>query len=193
MVDVMKYGTKHRKQYSVLLGAGYVSIILLLFSFSTFIDIHDIQALTHGTPYDDVLTSENIKYNNSKTNSNQTKPMSTSGEANSTVSQIATNGEFIYGDYGDDEIQGSDKSDHLSGGPGHDTIYGRKGGDFLEGGPGNDTLLGDEGNDAFSGGLGADYFDCGDGRDSVDDFDPSTGDTALSNCEILENEEAPSH
>ena len=37
----------------------------------------------------------------------------------------------------------------------------------------------------------ADYFDCGEGRDSIDDFNPIEGDFAVANCEILENDEKP--
>lgn len=106
-------------------------------------------------------------------------------------SQNATS-EFIYRDYGNDEIQGSSRSDHLSGGPGSDVIYGNDGGDYIQGGPGIDSLYGEEGNDVLSGGEGADYFDCGPGRDSIDDFDSTEGDYASSNCEVIENEERPS-
>jgi Ca2+-binding RTX toxin-like protein len=100
-------------------------------------------------------------------------------------------GEFIYGDYGNDEVQGSNISDHLGGGPGGDVIYGNNGGDFIEGGSGIDSLYGGAGDDVLSGGEGADYFDCGPGIDSIDDFNSTEGDFALSNCEILENEGAP--
>ena len=47
---------------------------------------------------------------------------------------------FIYGDLGNDEIRGSNQSDHLSGGPGSDVVYGNNGGDYIQGGPGIDSL-----------------------------------------------------
>lgn len=166
-------------------------LALIAFSISAPINHHDAWALTRGTAFDDVLRSSNI--NNTNRNSSQTDLISTSQETETGVQQANPTSEFIYGDYGDDEIEGSAGSDHLSGGPGVDIIYGHDGGDYLEGGAGNDKLYGNAGNDALSGGEGGDYFDCGDGRDSVDDFDSSTGDIALNNCEVLENEEAPSH
>src|ERR671919_3209191 len=145
-----------------------------------------IWALTRGTMYDDLLIGG--MNNNNDTVNNQTTLSATTGMLES---QNATS-EFIYGDYGNDEIQGSDRSNHLSGGPGSDVIHGNDGGDFIQGGPSIDSLYGRAGDDVLSGGEGADYFDCRAGKDSIDDFDASEGDYALSNCEIIENEGRPS-
>jgi Ca2+-binding RTX toxin-like protein len=164
---------------SLCLNNGVFCFILLVSSIMFLGNVSDAWALTRGTPYDDLLSSD-------MRSSNITEVAGAEEGVN------ATNSEFIYGDYGNDEIQGSDRSDHLSGGPGSDVIYGNNGGDFIQGGPGFDSLYGGEGNDVLSGGEGADYFDCGPGRDGVDDFNPSEGDFALDNCEVLENEEAPS-
>jgi Ca2+-binding RTX toxin-like protein len=113
--------------------------------------------------------------------------------ANSSQAGPNANGSsvFIYGDLGNDEIRGSNQSDHLGGGPGSDIIYGYDGGDYIQGGLGIDSIYGGEGDDVLSGSEGADYFDCGEGRDSVDDFNPMEGDFAVANCEILENDEKP--
>jgi Ca2+-binding RTX toxin-like protein len=135
-----------------------------------------------GTPYDDLLISNMTIRNNMTDQMAITETTVVNGSSRDTS-------EFIYGDYGNDEIHGSNRSDHLSGGPGSDVIYGNDGGDYIEGGPGIDSLYGGAGNDVFSGGEGADYFDCGPGRDNIDDFDPSEGDYALNNCEVIENEE----
>ena len=134
--------------YCILLGT------VILFSFLS--TDNRIWALTRGTMYDDLLIGG--MNNNNDTVNNQTTLSATTGMLES---QNATS-EFIYGDYGNDEIQGSDRSNHLSGGPGSDV------------------------------GEGADYFDCRAGKDSIDDFDASEGDYALSNCEIIENEGRPS-
>src|ERR687898_159174 len=155
--------------YYILLGT------VILFSFLS--TDNRIWALTRGTMYDDLLIGG--MNNNNDTVNNQTTLSATTGMLES---QNATS-EFIYGDYGNDEIQGSDRSNHLSGGPGSDVIHGNDGGDFIQGGPSIDSL---------SGGEGADYFDCRAGKDSIDDFDASEGDYALSNCEIIENEGRPS-
>lgn len=168
--------------FIVFAATALISIILINSNSSIF-------AITRGTMYDDLLIGD--MSNNS---SNQTDQMTVTNAlgAEGSQSQNATS-QFIYGDYGNDEIQGSNRGDHLSGGPGSDVIYGNDGGDYIQGGPGIDSLYGGAGDDVLSGGEGADYFDCGPGRDSIDDFDSSAGDYALSNCEIIENEERPSH
>jgi Ca2+-binding RTX toxin-like protein len=171
-------------ELSSLIGIGVLgfTLIAVLASFSNLTSDSSIWALTRGTMYDDLLISDMIN------GSNQTDQMSI---AEATGSQNARS-DFIYGDYGNDEIQGSNRSDHLGGGPGSDVIYGNDGGDFIQGGPRIDSLYGGAGDDVLSGGEGADYFDCGPGRDSIDDFNSSEGDYALNNCEIIENEERPS-
>lgn len=146
---------------------------------------HAAFALTRGTPYDDLLSSAMTEGSNQKelalmgANSSQAGPIANDSSA------------FIYGDLGNDEIRGSNQSDHLGGGPGSDIIYGYNGGDYIQGDLGIDSIYGGEGDDVLSGSEGADYFDCGEGRDSIDDFNPIEGDFAVANCEILENDEKP--
>lgn len=172
-------------ELSSLIGIGVLgfTLVAVVASFSILTSDSNIWAVTRGTMYDDLLISDMID--------NQTDQMSIT-EATGMQGNQNARGEFIYGDYGNDEIQGSNRSDHLSGGPGSDVIYGNDGGDFIQGGPGIDSLYGEAGDDVLSGGEGADYFDCGPGRDSIDDFNSSEGDYALNNCEILENEGRPS-
>jgi Ca2+-binding RTX toxin-like protein len=177
-----------KMQLSGLLNIGVLCFTLFLAA-STIILIGDnsILALTRGTQFDDLLISDMTISNNN----NQTDQMGIAGATGTEERSQGVMGEFTYGDYGNDEIQGSNGSDHLSGGPGEDVIYGYDGGDYIEGGPGIDSLYGGAGNDVLSGGEGADYFDCGAGRDTIDDFNSTEGDFALDNCEILENEEPP--
>ena len=167
------------------IGVGIVALISVLIVSSPNKE-QGVFALTIGTPYDDLLSSsmtESSSLNESAfAVTNSPKPPSSNSSS-----------VFIYGDLGNDEIHGSNQSDHLGGGPGSDVIYGHNGGDYLQGGLGIDSLYGGDGDDVLSGSQGADYFDCGEGMDSVDDFDSLTGDFATQNCEILENEEAPSH
>jgi Ca2+-binding RTX toxin-like protein len=174
-------------EISSLIGIGVLgfTLVSVAASFSISTSDSNIWAITRGTMYDDLLISDMIN------DSNQTDQMSIAEATGMQGSQNARS-DFIYGDYGNDEIQGYNRSDHLSGGPGNDVIYGNDGGDFIQGGPGIDSLYGEAGDDVLSGGEGADYFDCGPGRDSIDDFDPSEGDYALNNCEVIENEERPS-
>ena len=56
-------------------------------------------------------------------------------------------------------------------------------------GAGNDTLLSSGNcNDELTGGSGADKFQCGDGNDTIKDFNPKEGDVILDqqNCEKVE-------
>jgi Ca2+-binding RTX toxin-like protein len=115
-------------------------------------DDNSILALTRGTSYDDLLIS------NLTGNDNQTSHRSGITETMGVNGSQRSESEFIYGNYGNDEIQGSNISDHLSGGPGSDVIYGNDGGDFIEGGSGVDSLYSGAGDDVLSGGEGADYL-----------------------------------
>jgi Ca2+-binding RTX toxin-like protein len=170
----------------VIVGVG-VSIVALISALivSSLSTEQGVFALTIGTPYDDLLSSSMTESSSRNelavmvTNSSRPGPSTNSSSI------------FIYGDLGNDEIRGSNQSDHLGGGPGSDVIYGYNGGDYLQGGLGIDSLYGGGGDDVLSGSEGADYFDCGEGRDSIDDFEPMKGDYALANCEILENSEIP--
>ena len=75
------------------------------------------------------------------------------------TAQIFSNIGFnIFGDSGNDPING---------GAGNDSIQGQRGNDTINGGKGNDTLLGEEGNDLLQGGLLNDSLDGGDGNDTL--------------------------
>ncbi len=80
--------------------------------------------------------------------------------------------------YTDDEIlRGYGGDDTLSGGDGSDEVYGGEGDDTISGGSGNDYLVGGIGNDTVKGGSGKDtyYFELGWGKDTINDYDTSTG------------------
>jgi Ca2+-binding RTX toxin-like protein len=56
------------------------------------------------------------------------------------------------------------------------------------GGNGNDTIASSgECNDEMTGGSGADKFSCGEGNDTIKDFNPKEGDVILDkqNCETI--------
>ncbi len=173
----------------VIIVAGF---ILLMNSNSL---NHSVLGLIEGTEDDDVLIA-NMSIFSSRSSNNfssfntldQSGLIDTSSSNDSLGVDNSAGGVFMYGGYGNDEIHGTDESDHLSGGPGNDIIYGYGGGDYIEGGEGNDTLYGGDGDDVLVGGPGADYFDCGEGYDIVEDFHPEEGDVALSNCEVLLDE-----
>lgn len=89
---------------------------------------------------------------------------------------------IIFGDTGNDVIDGGDNADRLYGGSGSDVLTGAKGGDTIHGGTGNDRLYGywttadntsdghdylygDGGNDKLSGQWGDDDLHGGTGND----------------------------
>ena len=106
------------------------------------------------------------------------------GSRNDTITVNPTLGQRaeLYGDDGNDKLNGGAGDDQLSGGNGNDTLSGQGGNDLLDGGNGNDTLYGasantDEpgadvlfggnGNDTLSGGDGPDQLHGGDGNDNL--------------------------
>lgn len=74
----------------------------------------------------------------------------------------------INGGGGNDHLFGDGDRDSLDGGSGEDTIEGGSGNDSIKGGPGNDSMVGDDGDDKFSGGFGFDVAVGGEGNDSAD-------------------------
>ena len=65
-------------------------------------------------------------------------------------------GASIFGDDGNDTLEGTAASDFLHGGSGHDSLVGNAGADTLVGGSGRDTLRGGRGNDILNGAAGND-------------------------------------
>ena len=134
-------------------------------------------------------------------------------EINGTESNDVINGtinqDTIRGFGGNDTISGKEAGDDISGGSGDDTIYGnegrdvlkgKSGNDHIEGGDGNDRIYGDRGNDmlvggrgndTLTGGLGKDIFICGDGGDTITDFNVTQQDTIPENdCENIKDSNA---
>jgi Ca2+-binding RTX toxin-like protein len=70
----------------------------------------------------------------------------------------------IYGEAGDDHLEGGNGNDLLDGGTGNDTLSGGKGDDVLLGQAGNDNLTGGAGNDILVGGDGNDRLQGNSGR-----------------------------
>lgn len=178
----------------VIIVAGFLLVIASSLN-------HSVLGLIDGTENDDVLIANmSIFSSRSINNFSSSNTEGRSGLMNTTsinddainvrdsLDNDSSRGAFMYGNYGNDEIHGTDKSDHLRGGPGNDIIYGYGGGDYIEGGDGNDTFYGGDGDDVLVGGPGSDFFDCGEGYDIVEDFHPEEWDIALSNCEELLDE-----
>lgn len=85
------------------------------------------------------------------------------------------NGGKLYGEAGNDTVNGSVYDDYLYGGEGNDTLKGNAGNDVLTGGLGNDTLIGGAGDDTY-------IFGRGDGQDTINDN--SGGDDLLNFTDI---------
>jgi Ca2+-binding RTX toxin-like protein len=82
----------------------------------------------------------------------------------------------IYGDSGNNTLEGTPNNDQIYGRAGDDTIYGHgnqdllegdDGGDQLNGGPGNDDLRGGDGPDWMFGGIDNDDLIGGEGQDTL--------------------------
>jgi uncharacterized repeat protein (TIGR01451 family) len=88
------------------------------------------------------------------------------GASTSVTVTAGTDGrDRIFGNAGDDTIEGGVGRDDLRGGPGEDSLAGGAGGDRLAGNGGDDTLDGGPGRDDMSGGSGDDTMDGGPGND----------------------------
>ena len=73
----------------------------------------------------------------------------------------------LFGDDGNDSLDGGAGIDNLFGGDGNDTLHGGTGNDSLAGDAGNDQLFGDEVNDGLSGGANDDSLFGADGNDLI--------------------------
>jgi Ca2+-binding RTX toxin-like protein len=95
--------------------------------------------------------------------------------------------DLVYGGSGGDTVQGGPGSDQIFGGGGDDHLFGGSDDDLIVGGRGNNHMYGDIGNDVLKGGKksGANYFDCGEGLDTIIDFNLAKGDVTAGNCEIF--------
>ncbi|NEQ97322.1 MAG: hypothetical protein F6K30_11450 [Cyanothece sp. SIO2G6] len=76
-------------------------------------------------------------------------------------------GDRIFGDEGDNLLQGNGGRDLIRGRDGDDTLEGGDDGDFLNGDRGNDIVRGDAGNDVVRGSGGNDRLFGGDNRDRL--------------------------
>jgi Ca2+-binding RTX toxin-like protein len=108
-----------------------------------------------------------------------------SGEGGDDIVQGNEGNDKIYGNAGDDLLQGNMGDDKIDGGGRNDVLVGGDGDDILSGEDGNDKLFGEIGNDIMRGGPGANEFVCGDGVDTVLDYNPGKGDTISSDCEVV--------
>lgn len=75
---------------------------------------------------------------------------------------VDDNGYTLYGETGNDNVNGAAGNDKLYGGIGNDTLNGNGGNDTLDGGIGNDKLYGGAGNDTY-------IFSLGYGNDTIVD------------------------
>ena len=89
------------------------------------------------------------------------------GEKGDNTLQGWSGNDLIFGGLGDDLIFGQDGNDELQGGLGDDNLQGGDGADLMAGQDGNDRLFGQSGNDQLQGGAGLDIFKGGSGNDTL--------------------------
>jgi Ca2+-binding RTX toxin-like protein len=80
----------------------------------------------------------------------------------------------IDGDYGDDTLHGGDGDDIIDGSYGNDTLYGDDGNDTIYGAAGDDILSGGVGNDRLVGGTGSDTYHYVSGKDVIEESSSDT-------------------
>jgi Ca2+-binding RTX toxin-like protein len=81
--------------------------------------------------------------------------------------QTLANGVYIFGQDGNDTIQGTHFKDTIRMGKGDDFVIAGAGDDFLDAYDGNDFVFGDDGNDTIFGGKGDDLLYGGLGDDTI--------------------------
>ena len=88
------------------------------------------------------------------------------GAGNDTLRSLAGQ-DLVFGEGGDDSLNGNQGNDTVFGGIGNDTVRGGKDADILYGNEGLDSLLGDLGDDLVYGNAGQDTLRGGDGLDTL--------------------------
>ena len=83
------------------------------------------------------------------------------------VVQSRAGNDHVYGDLGDDTLNGGTGRDRLYGDEGADILNGGGGNDYLSGGDDDDRLIGSVGHDQLYGGKGADILNGGIGNDQL--------------------------
>ncbi|WP_449126298.1 calcium-binding protein, partial [Pseudomonas viridiflava] len=97
-----------------------------------------------------------------------------------------TGDDILEGGAGNDIIYGADGVDSVSGGDGQDNLYGGAGADLLAGVSGNDNLYGDAGDDVLDGGAGNDMVSGGEGSDTYR-FSRGWGQDSINNYDTSTN------
>ncbi len=156
LADTMTIGQNGKNLTVTFLGQGTLSVA------------HPgsaMNVLVNGLGGDDTLTVGTL---------DTVKPLALSvdgGEGNDLISayQSLMGGVrlSLFGNNGNDTLNGSLSNDTLSGGAGNDSVCGWAGDDSIFGNEGNDSLGGSLGNDTIDGGSGADLLNGQQGNDSV--------------------------
>ena len=95
------------------------------------------------------------------------------GSGNDTITVAGSAGAYVFGDAGNDTINGSAGRDEISAGSGDDTVYAGAGNDLVWGSAGHDILHGQDGDDRIVGGSGDDFIYGGNGNDELYGVDGS--------------------
>ena len=90
------------------------------------------------------------------------------GANGATVAALPQAGTGLFGDDGNDTLQGDASRAYFYGNAGDDVINGTAGDDLLDGGAGNDSITAGAGNDTLAGGDGSDTLAGGKGDDLYD-------------------------
>jgi serralysin len=89
-------------------------------------------------------------------------------QANDCLRGASRQDDVLFGNEGNDRVQGGRQDDVLNGGAGNDRLFGDRGNDSLVGRSGDDYLSGGEGDDRLTGGSGRDQLFGDNGNDYLD-------------------------
>ena len=96
---------------------------------------------------------------------------------------------MIYGESGNDILNGGNGSDLLEGGNGSDRLFGDSGNDLLNGGNGDDSINAEDGDDVVIGGAGNDGIFGGRGDDTISGVDTSVDNPGFNEIDTLQGGE----
>ncbi|MDE6788586.1 MAG: hypothetical protein K2J47_04610, partial [Ruminococcus sp.] len=152
----------------------------------TFVDSEDVLIIegfftSEASRNFNLLFDNGVKIHVSQTNSPLRKFYGS--ENDDYINAIDDRGGIIFGEAGNDTLNGGNGNDQLFGGIGNDTLNGNGGNDILDGGEGTDYLQGGAGNDTY-------IFSVGYGTDTIND---SEGINIISFGEGITNENMKSY
>ena len=182
MSDVLKFGKGISKEDLIVTRGSYYGDITIKFKNNDTDSIILKDAIVRGSAVNggnidyfefengDKLELDDIK-RLSLLGTDQNDKLSAYHDMDNNIIKGFGGDDVLYGEEGNDSIDGGDGNDIIVGGKGDDILYGEEGNDSIDGGDGNDIIVGGKGDDILDGGDGDDtyVFNIGDGADIIEE------------------------